>query len=135
MNEPPNTMSSNTADPIYMGIVPNGTLASSFVDCFERVAECAHRNALEKGFHKNPRSILEEIALMHSELSEALEGARHGNPPDDKIPTFTATEAEYADTVIRIMDSARKRGMRVGEAIIAKMMFNAGREYMHGKTA
>lgn len=56
----------------------------------------------------------ELIALMHSELSEALEAARHGNPPDDKIPEFTGLEAELGDTVIRIMDFAQKRGLRVG---------------------
>lgn len=72
------------------------------------------------------------IALIHSELSEALEAIRHGNPPDDKIPEFRGLEAELADTVIRIHDMAGAYGLRVGEAIEAKMAFNQTREYKHG---
>jgi len=69
---------------------------------------------------------------MHSELSEALEALRHGNGPDDHIPQFFWTEAELADVVIRIMDYGAARGLRVAEAIEAKMDYNAGREKMHG---
>ncbi|KKL73104.1 hypothetical protein LCGC14_2078290, partial [marine sediment metagenome] len=68
-----------------------------------------------------------------SELSEALEAIRHGNPPDDKIPEFNGYEAELADCVIRIMDVAIARNLRVAEAIVAKMAFNEGRPYKHGK--
>ena len=69
---------------------------------------------------------------MHSELSEALEGIRHGNPPSDKIPAFSAAEEELADTIIRIMDLAQKRGWRIAEAITAKALFNQGRSHKHG---
>lgn len=72
------------------------------------------------------------IALIHSELSEALEGLRHGNTLDDKIPEFTSAEAELADAVIRIMHLSVLNGWDVGSAIIAKMKFNATREHMHG---
>lgn len=74
----------------------------------------------------------EMLALIHSETSEVLEGLRHGNPPDDKIPEFTGAEAELADVIIRVMDMAAARGWRVGEAIVAKMEMNKTRERMHG---
>ncbi len=70
---------------------------------------------------------------MHSELSEALEAMRHGNPPDDKIPEFSGVEAELADAVIRIFDYAGARGLRLGEAIVAKAQFNKSRPPKHGK--
>jgi len=76
----------------------------------------------------------EKLALIHSELSEALEGHRHGNPPSDHIPKFTAEEEEFADVIIRVLDTARERKLRIGEAVLAKMDFNATRPYKHNKT-
>ena len=72
------------------------------------------------------------IALMHSELSEALEAYRHGNPASEHIPEFTAVEEEMADVVIRIMDHCAARGHRVADAILAKIVFNTDRPHKHG---
>lgn len=38
----------------------------------------AHQNAIDKGWYDEPRTFGEMIALMHSELSEALEDHRNG---------------------------------------------------------
>ena len=74
-----------------------------------------------------------KIALMHSELSEALEADRKGIESDDKIPEFTGLEAELADAVIRILDFSGRHNLRLGEAIQAKLLFNLTRPYKHGK--
>ena len=94
-----------------------------------------HRISKEHGFWEDgeERNDGEMIALMHSELSEALEGLRHGNPVDDHIPPYKSVEVELADCIIRIMDYAVGKGHDVPGALWAKMMFNAGRPYKHGK--
>lgn len=68
----------------------------------------------------------EMIALMHSELSEALEGVRKGLK-DEHLPDHMSVTVELADCIIRILDYAGGRGLPIGEALIAKIFFNMNR--------
>ena len=68
----------------------------------------------------------ELIALMHSELSEALEADRK-NLMDDKLPHRSGVEVEFADCMIRIFDTAAARGYDVVGAFIEKNRFNMKR--------
>jgi hypothetical protein len=104
-----------------------------WVDAMNTVSADINENARNKGFWDKERNDGEAIALIHSELSEALEALRHGNPPDDKIPEFTGVEAELADAIIRICDLAAGRQWRVFEAMAAKIQFNTTRKRLHGK--
>lgn len=74
----------------------------------------------------------EKLALMHSELSEALEADRKGLR-SDHIPSFTGVEEELADCMIRIFDFAGRHNLRLGEAFIAKLQYNLSRPHKHGK--
>ena len=103
-----------------------------FILGFQSVSDIIHATAREKGWWDNDRCDAELIALMHSELSEALEALRHGNPADDKVPEYTGVEVEMADVIIRIMDAAQARGWRVAEALAAKVEVNKSRPRMHG---
>ncbi len=121
---------------------------------FKRLQELCHKIAVEKGFWgnvclckspklsykkeyitpicmkcferiKGKRNDGELIALMHSELSEALEDLRHGN---DKH-----VGSELADCVIRVMDFCEARGIDLEQEMLKKIKKNKKRPYKHGK--
>lgn len=71
--------------------------------------------------------VAEKLCLIHSEVSEAMEGHRKGLM-DDKLPHRSAIEVELADAVIRIADLCGALGLDLGGAIAEKMAFNASRE-------
>jgi NTP pyrophosphatase (non-canonical NTP hydrolase) len=72
----------------------------------------------------------ELIALIHSEISEVLEGERK-NLMDDKLPHRKMAEVELVDAVIRILDYAGGFGYDLQGAFDEKMAFNAQREDHH----
>lgn len=128
------------------------TNAIEFVRTFNALQSEAHATMKEKGWWNSRRNLeiaaethspalcefakvtnqMAMLMLMATELAEAAEGLRHGNPPDDKVPQFTAAEAELADVILRIMDMAEAYGWDVAGAIIAKAEMNKGRAHMHG---
>ena len=68
----------------------------------------------------------EQLCLIHSEISEAMEGERK-NLMDDKLPNRPMAEVELADAIIRIFDYAHGHGYDIGGAFVAKMEYNATR--------
>lgn len=105
---------------------------AEFIAAFNTITKQVHQIAVEHGWWDSDRSDGETIALCHSELSEALEAARNGYPADDKLPDHGNYEVEMADTIIRIMDDAGRRGINLGKVIIDKINYNRNRPYKHG---
>ena len=73
------------------------------------------------------RNVGELLCLVHSEISEALEGDRK-NLQDDKLPHRKMIEVELADAVIRIFDICAGLGLDLGGAFEEKMAYNAIRQ-------
>ena len=91
-----------------------------------------HRTALKHGWWDRDRALGEVLMLAVTELSEAMEAYRDGDPASDKIEGYSKVEEELADTIIRVLDLAGKMGYDVDGAIRAKMAFNRTRPYRHG---
>lgn len=71
----------------------------------------------------------ELLALIHSEISEALEGERK-NLMDDKLPQYPMPVVEIIDAMIRELDylAGFWPEINVQEVFDAKMVYNAERE-------
>lgn len=99
------------------------------------IVRFAHDNAVSKGFYDKPQSIGERLALIHSEISEALEAYRD----DDMGLRITESGkpegfvSELADVVIRVADLAGWIKADLGSAVERKMEYNASRPLLHGR--
>lgn len=81
------------------------------------------------------RSFGDLIALMHSELSEALEEYRNGHALDEVYFNDGKPEGvpvELADVIIRILNFCGQYNVDMEEALRVKMAYNETRPFRHG---
>jgi hypothetical protein len=106
----------------------------------------AHATAVSKGWWDSvpgqpDRNFPEQLMLMVSELSEALEEYRNHNLDPEMFIYFgnkgkpEGIAVEFADAFIRMFDTAKKYGMPLVEALEAKLKYNESRPHRHGGKA
>ncbi len=108
------------------------------VTAFNTLMQDAGRIEAEHGFGK--QSFAEDVALIHSEASEALEEFRAGHEPKEtyysKLESIPhkpeGVPSELADIVIRILGVCYRHGVDLGNAILTKMAYNESRPHKHG---
>lgn len=88
------------------------------------ITDADYVSEINSGTRLGKALVAEKIALIHSEVSEAMEGHRKGLR-DDHLPNRLSIEVELADAVIRIADLCGALGLDLGGAIAEKMEFNA----------
>ena len=122
-------------------VIPDGTASfgisdlqgADFLTAFalNELAYFCHANAVRRGFwesfdYDDPRHILSVLALIGTEVSEAVEAVRK-----DDTENFAE---ELADILIRVFDVAGAMDVNIGRMVLDKMEKNRGRSFKHGKT-
>lgn len=104
---------------------------------FNQMAKELHADQRRAGHYKSPSvpisfpETYEKLALMGTEVSELIK-AFHKDEPAQHIPGYSGEEEECADVILRALDYAGARGLRIGQALVAKIKANEQRGYQYG---
>lgn len=92
--------------------------------------------AIRKGWlTETRRNPAEQLMLIVTELAEACEAFRVGNPPCERpgMEQYSHAAEELADVVIRCFQMAGEHDIPLADVVLAKMAFNETRPVKHGK--
>lgn len=120
-------------DRYYSEIIQGENVAEVIAGNLTSLKRVCHGVAVESGWwtdldtgEKIERNHGELFALIHSEISEAMEAHRKGKM-DDHLTHRQGVEVELADTVIRILDYCGANNIDIGGALVEKLQYNVNR--------
>jgi NTP pyrophosphatase (non-canonical NTP hydrolase) len=95
---------------------------------------------VRNGWFDDDRTFGEMIALLHSEVSEALEEYRdHGLADvtstllvEGQVAKPLGVGSELADVLVRLLDTCERTGIDLEYEFERKLAYNATRGYKHG---
>jgi NTP pyrophosphatase (non-canonical NTP hydrolase) len=116
---------------MYSEILKQQETQHSMMLDINSITDMCHGLAIESGWWndvdvKEPLLVPAKLCLIHSEISEAMEGDRK-KLNDDHLPHRSMLEVELADAMIRIMDLAGALDLDLGGAIVEKLQYNTTR--------
>ena len=114
-------------------IAPKDAFLSNedYSDFTNALTELCFSSSEEAGWWTNINSndlnvIATKLCLVHSEVSEAMEGVRK-DLMDTHLPHRKMVEVELADVLIRVFDLAGALDLDLGGALVEKMVYNKKR--------
>jgi NTP pyrophosphatase (non-canonical NTP hydrolase) len=92
------------------------------IETIQQLVDDSFSTATEKGWHdpKDPRTVGDLIALMHSELSEALEDHRDGRSPTEGYYEVTEKHTSIDGSVTTTTTQKYKNKADIGANLMAK---------------
>ena len=106
-------------------IIDTETYLKSAIEIKKLVNLC-HGAAKAAHWWDTDRNVGEMLCLIHSEISEAMEGYRK-SARDEHLHQRYSIEVELADALVRIFDLAGGLNLSLGEAFAEKLCYNQSR--------
>lgn len=112
-----------------------GIQDSEIKTSINKLAKKCFEDAYERGWYDPAKSDLETLAMVITEVCEAVEEIRNHQVAFYYTKNSEKPEGwgvEVADAIIRLLDFAAYKGLDIGNLIETKLEYNLTRTYRHG---